>query len=215
MLPPAFTKVNKYIFDPAAYAWNLPSGFSCPAAEQCLAKADRKTGKVWNGPKQTYKCYSAVYERFPTVRNRVWANFDAVRGKDASEIAVTLLRCFPKKAKRVRPHISGDFYSQDYFDGWLQFIRAMPHVHFWAFTKSLPFWIKRFDKIPENFTLTASRGGKFDNLIEQHKLKSATVVYSIAEASERGLPLDTDDKLAAYGNQSFALMENFKGEKVK
>lgn len=35
------------------------------------------------------------------------------------------------------------------------------------------------------------------------------------EASERGLLIDTDDKLAAYGTQSFALMENFKGEKVK
>ena len=212
MLPPAFTKVNKYIFDPRAYAWNLPSGYSCPAAVECLAKADRETGKVWNGPEQTYKCYSAVYERYPSVRNRVWANFESVRGKSPVEVAMVLLGCFPK-AERVRIHTSGDFFSQDYFDGWLRVIRATPRVHFWAFTKSLPFWISRIDSIPDNFVLTASMGGRHDDMVSQYNLKSATVVYSQREADELDLQIDTDDKLAAHGKDSFALMENFKGEK--
>ena len=62
-MKPAFTKVNRYIFDPKAWSWSIPSGTTCPGAEQCLAKVDRETGHMTNGPKQTFKCYAAVSER--------------------------------------------------------------------------------------------------------------------------------------------------------
>ena len=55
-MKPAFTKVNRYIFDPKAFSWSLPSGTTCPGAEACLAKVDRVTGKSTNGPKQEFKC---------------------------------------------------------------------------------------------------------------------------------------------------------------
>lgn len=211
-LKPAFTKVNRYIFDPAAYSWNIPSGWTCPAAEQCLAKADRDSGKITNGPAQKFKCYSAMTERYPSVRKRLWANFEAVKGKTPDEIC-NVLQCLPAKAKRVRIHSAGDFFSQNYFDGWLQFIRTRPDVHFWAFTKSLPFWIARINDIPSNLILQASYGGKHDHLIEKHGLKSAKVVWSTQEADALGLQIDTDDRLAAYGERSFALLENFSKAK--
>ena len=207
-MKPAFTKVNRYIFDPSAYSWNLPSGWSCPAALECLAKADRHTGKITNGAAQVFKCYSATTERYPSVRSRLWANFDAVTKKTPTEVA-DVLRCLPTKAKRVRIHSAGDFFSQDYFDGWLQFIRSRPDVHFWAFTKSLPFWICRKNVIPRNLILQASFGGKHDSLIQEHGLKSARVVWTKLEASDLGLKIDTDDSLAAFGSESFALLENF------
>lgn len=211
-LRPAFTKVNQYVFDKDAVSWSLPSGTTCPGALECLARADRSTGKIWNGPHQKFRCYSAVTERFPSVRRRLWCNFDAVRGKSAAEVA-DVLECLPKKARLVRVHTAGDFFSQDYFDGWLAFCRSKPDVRFWAFTKSLPFWVSRLGSIPANLILQASYGGRHDDLIAAHKLKYAKVVWSNQEASRLGLAIDQDDYLAAYGTQPFALIENFTGDK--
>jgi len=205
----AFTTGNTYLFAPDAWTWNLPSGFTCPAATACLTYADERTGAITNGPQQTFKCYSAVTERFPGVRKRCWANFRAVQKKDADEVFKTLQKIWPARAQFVRIHAGGDFFSQDYFDGWLQVCRAHPSVRFWAFTKSLTYWLARLDDIPANLNLQASYGGRHDALIEQHGLKYALVVYSAAEAAERGLAFDTDDLMAAYGSESFALLENF------
>ena len=208
-MKPAFTKVNRYIFDPKAWSWSIPSGTTCPGAEQCLAKVDRGTGKITNGPKQTFKCYAAVSERYPSVRKRYWANFDAVRGKKCDEVAHVLSECFPKNAKRVRVHTAGDFFSEEYFKGWMQFAAAKPDVQFWAFTKSLPFWVRNIDLVPSNMEIQASYGGKWDNMIEEHGLKYAKVVWSREEAESLGLEIDTNDKLAAFPGPSFALVENF------
>jgi hypothetical protein len=211
-LRPAFTKVNQYVFDNGAVSWSLPSGTTCPGALKCLARADRHTGKIWNGPHQKFRCYSAVTERFPSVRRRLWCNFDAVRGKSPAEVA-SILECLPRKASRVRIHTAGDFFSQDYFDGWLIFCRSKPSVRFWAFTKSVPFWVRRLSDIPANLILQASYGGRHDDLIAKHGLKYARVVWSRQEATSLGLVIDEDDYLAAYGTRPFALIENFAGAK--
>lgn len=211
---PAFTKANRYLFDPSIYSWNIPSGWTCPGAAQCLAKADKDTGKISNGPAQVFKCYSAMTERYPSVRKRLWANFDAVARKTPQEVC-QVLQCLPAKARLVRIHAAGDFFSQSYFDGWLDFVRTRPEVHFWAFTKSLPYWIDRINEIPENLVLQASHGGKHDALIERHGLKSARVVWSEDEAASLNLKIDTDDRLAAFGTESFALLENFTKKKTK
>ena len=208
-MKPAFTKANRYLFDPKAWSWSLPSGTTCPGAEQCLAFVDRETGQMTNGSKQVFKCYSAMTERYPSVRERYWANFYAVKGKRAEQVAQVLTDCFPKKATKVRIHSAGDFYSETYFLGWLAFIRSKPDVLFWAFTKSLPFWVDHINEIPANLMLQASYGGKYDDLIEKHKLKFAKVVWSKEEADQLGLQIDSDDSLAALQDKPFALLENF------
>lgn len=208
-MKPAFTKVNRYVFDPKAMSWSLPSGTTCPGAEQCLAKADRTTGKITNGPKQKFKCYSAQGERYPSVRSRYWANFDAVRGKTSNEVCDILSDCWPIKARRNRTHTAGDFFSEQYFLGWMEFAASKPDVQFWAFTKSIPFWVGNMGSVPKNMELQASYGGRWDSLIEEHELKFARVVWSPEEAEKLGLKIDTDDRLAAYPGPSFALLENF------
>lgn len=208
-MKPAFTKVNRYIFDPKAWSWSIPSGTTCPGAEQCLARVDRDTGRMTNGPKQTFKCYSAVGERYPSVRERYWANFEAVRGKKAEEVRQVLEDCFPKNAKRIRVHTAGDFFCEQYFIGWMHFAISKPDVQFWAFTKSLPIWIRNKSAVPCNMEIQASFGGKWDRLIDEHGLKYARVVWSRDEADELGLEIDTDDKMAAFPGPPFALLENF------
>ena len=103
--------------------------------------------------------------------------------------------------------MSGDFYSQDYFDMWLQICRDNPNVEFWAYTKSLNYWVNRLNEIPNNLTLTASRGGKHDNLIERHDLKNVEIIKTKDQA--KGRPIDTCDDQARLPNVNFCLLDNF------
>jgi hypothetical protein len=73
----------------------------------------------------------------------------------------------------------------------------------------LTFWVKHRNIIPDNLILTASRGGKWDQLIDTHNLREVVVVYSAEEADELGLELDNDDSHAADPNnkdKNFALL---------
>jgi hypothetical protein len=94
----------------------------------------------------------------------------------------------------------------NYFDAWLELAVRRPDVRFYAYTKSLPFWIKRRAILPDNFLLTASRGGKADHLIDEHGLREARVVFTEQEADDLGLEIDHDDSHAALPGPSFALL---------
>lgn len=192
-----FLRKTKY-YEGVVYEWNLPSGFSCPFAKECLVKVDRKTGKFQDKSNQ-YKCYSAVAERFPAVREHRWNNFEGVLKGGIPPL--------PSKAKAVRIHASGDFYNQEYFDMWLQVCRDNPDVEFWAYTKSLIYWVNRLASIPSNLTLTASRGGRHDHWIEEFGLKNVEVIKHPSQA--RGRPIDTCDDQARLPDVNFCLLDNF------
>jgi hypothetical protein len=55
-----------------------------------------------------------------------------------------------------------------------------------------------------NFLVTASYGGKYDQLISQLELRSAKVVFTEAEAKK--LPIDHNDNHAATIGGNFALL---------
>ena len=196
-----FLRKTKY-YEGVVYEWNLPSGFTCPFAMECLVKVDRHTGKFDNKSK-AYRCYSAMQERFPAVRNHRWANFDFLRDGGKPEI--------PKKAEAVRIHMSGDFYSQDYFDMWLDICNENPKIEFWAYTKSLKYWVKRINEIPDNLILTASKGGRNDNLIDEYNLKNVEIIKTKEDAKEK--PIDTCDDQARIPNVNFCLLDNFAKKK--
>jgi hypothetical protein len=181
------------------YEFNLPAGWSCPFAKDCKIKVSRYSGKFdIIGTK--FRCYAAMSERFPGVREARWKNFDAVRAGEPIII--------PVDATHVRIRGSGDFFSQDYFDYWLDLCREHPSVIFWAFTKSLPFWLRRREEIPKNLTLTAGKGSVCDNLIKLFGLKYAEVFSDVRRALVSGLKIDYDDSLAMSGSESFALLDN-------
>ena len=202
----SFTKKTTY-YSGIVYEWNLPTGHTCPFADDCLVKVDRDSGKFLNRSK-TYRCYAANAERFPGVRNSRWVNFEnAKKG---------IIPKLPSTAKAVRIHASGDFFSQAYFDLWLQFCRDNSEVEFWAYTKSLNYWVSRLNQIPSNLVLTASYGGRQDELIKTYNLKHAIVIPNKDAAI--GMPIDINDDLARTPDISFYLLDNFstlKGLKMK
>jgi hypothetical protein len=162
-----------------------------------------------------FRCYAASMEcGFPSVRKSRWKNFDQLKGKSFEEM-VSLLEEGVKQDDMgyVRTGGSGDFFNQTYFDAWMEVARRFPNKLFYTYTKSLPYWIARINEIPSNFKLTASKGGKCDDLIAKYNLVFAQVVYSEEEAKELGLEIDHDDSLAMKAEKSFALLIHGQGKK--
>ena len=193
--------------DAAIFTFSLPAGYSCPYAQDCLSRANRRTGRIKDGPDTKFRCYAASMEIRESVRRSRWHNFRLLQAcksmEDMTALILTSLSCF---AGYVRVHCSGDFFSQDYFDAWLEAARLRHRTLFYAYTKSLPYWTARLGIIPSNLVLTASKGGQHDHLIEAHALRYAQVVYSEAEAAALGLPIDHDDSHAMQPTGNFALL---------
>lgn len=194
--------------------FSLPSGHSCPAALECLSKADQETGKITDGESTEFRCYAAMQEaRHTHVRKLRWTNFTLLRKKSRKQMFTMLMASLRPHHDRyiknhdqnpiIRAHVGGDFFNQSYFLAWMDLARAFSPTWFYAYTKRLDLWTRHMDIIPSNFELNASRGGLHDKLIEQHKLKSAEVVYSRDEAKQKGLEIDHDDSKAYTRGPSF------------
>lgn len=196
------------------FSFDLLSGFSCPFAKECLSKAivNPDTGKrtIKDGPDTQFRCFSASQEvQYTNVYNRRKENFETLRGLESEEILDHLTAAMPTKMGICRIHVAGDFYNQKYFDAWLAMAARFPGTLFYAYTKSLNFWLVRRKEVNglPNFVLTASYGGRLDSQIGKRRLRYAKVVFSTAEAGK--LDIDHDDSHAADPDkkrQSFALL---------
>jgi len=196
------------------WSFNLPSGYSCPGAKKCFSKADKITGKITDGKHTLYRCFSASDEaRSPQARAQRWHNFDLLRKlKNFNDMAMLINQSLPSVDIDVlRIHVSGDFYSLSYFVAWIQVAKDNRNIRFYAYTKSVNYWVYCIDQdisIPSNLILNASRGGRYDKLIDDPKylLKSAKVVFSPEQAEQKGLQIDHNDSLAMTPGSSFALL---------
>jgi len=200
--------------DKLVHTFSLPAGKTCPGALDCKSMAIESNGNrtIKDGPHTKFRCFAASQEVLytNTYEARLF-NLNALKacGKGQSgqnKMTKLILSSLPKKAKYIRVHVSGDFFAQSYFNTWLCVATVTPKVLFYAYTKSLPLWVAKLGWIPNNFVLTASIGGKFDDLIAQHNLRSARVVYSEDEANQLGLTIDHDDSLAMTNSGDFALL---------
>ena len=190
--------------------FSLPAGYTCPGAEKCLAWFDRKEKRLVDGPKSEHRCFAASMEAYtPTLRASVDRNLAILQEARTTERMTNIIDLSLPAAwlHNVRVHVDGDFYHQDYFLAWMAAARSNPNRWFYAYTKSLPIWIAHRKKVPKNFVLTASWGGKWDSLIEPNKLRSARIVFHPDEAERLGLEIDHDDSHArADDGHDFALL---------
>tara|TARA_R110000744_G_scaffold134893_1_gene244164 strand:+ start:689 stop:1357 length:669 start_codon:yes stop_codon:yes gene_type:complete len=188
------------------YTFSIPAGTSCPFAVECKTTADKAWGTITDGANQKYRCYAASDEaRSPQVRAARHWNFELLRRETEEEMFHRIQASIPKKAKIVRIHVSGDFFNQRYFNAWARVARSNPSILFYAYTKSLKYWIDG-DETPSNLKLTASWDNSNSFVIEMKNLKYARVVFSEEEAAKLGLEIDHDDSHAYGGDESFALL---------
>jgi hypothetical protein len=199
------------------YSLDLLSGWSCPFASACLSKvhtgADGKRFVI-DGPDTEWRCFDTSQEAvYPSVYNMRLRNFDILRqAKSTSAMVDKLLETFPEKSCGVlRVSVAGDIFNPHYFKALTELARLNPDVLFYAYTKSLRYWIADRARVRrlDNLVLTASYGGRDDDLIKRHRLRFARVVYSTYQARQERLPIDHDDSHAAdpvRSGQSFALL---------
>lgn len=197
---------------PNIFTFSLPAGYSCPGAKECLSRAVKQPEgnyRLVDGKDTKIRCFAAIDEALkPAVRLARWHNFDALKGKTKEQMIELLEMSMPGVRWKfmVRIHVSGDFFNQNYFDAWMEVARRFPNTLFYAYTKELRFWVARLDSIPANVNLVASYGGRWDSMIEQHKLRSVKIVLSEQEAEVLNLELDHDDSHAYEGKTDFALL---------
>jgi len=195
------------------YSFSTLSGVNCPYAKECRSQAtvDAEGKKhIEDGPHTLFRCFSASQEViFSTVYNTRKANVEliALAARSESEATELVLSQLPDGI--IRLNIGGDFPTKRYFKVWINVAKARPKQLFYAYTKSLPFWVAYLNEIPDNLILTASYGGYRDDLIEKNNLRYVKVVYSVAEARKLKLPIDHDDShacLPKLRNKNFSLL---------
>jgi hypothetical protein len=208
-------ELSEYLKDKRKiYSLDLLSGYSCPYAKACLSKAVVQSDgrrKIKDGKDNEFRCFSASQEvQYTNVYNLRKHNFDLLRQTDVHK-DLLLMDSMPKDAGIVRIHVAGDFFNSEYMWAWWLTASENPDKLFYAYTKSLRYWIDIVNEMPilDNFILTASYGGSNDYMIDEHNLRSTKVVFSEAEAEKLGLEIDHDDSHAArpsLRDKDFALL---------
>lgn len=199
--------------------FSILSGSTCPGAKDCKAwvrVTDDGAGglkrKLEEAPDAKFRCFSASQEiAFTSVFKSRQHNTQLLqKARTKENMTKLLLEGLSEHAGLLRVHIAGDFYNQAYFDAWMAVAKARPRTRMYAYTKSITYWkdyLRRHGKLPANFRLTASLGGKFDHLVDKKRMCYAVVVRHPEEAVALGLPIeDTDDSLAQEATAPFALV---------
>jgi len=198
------------IENPKVYSFSLLSGFSCPFATDCqtYSIANKVTGKrtLLDGKYSKYRCFSASQEnQYTDTYNQRKHNFDLLLENRDNYMDMTelILKSLPNKVDIIRVHVGGDFFSSDYMLAWYLVAQLNPNIKFYAYTKSIQWQVENEYARPSNFSMTASYGGKQDSWIDEHKIKSAKVVF---HPSETNLPVDKNEYYAINDKGSFALL---------
>ena len=205
--------------------FDLPSGRTCPMASECHSYAVlNKDGKltIKDGDNNKFRCFAASQEaQYPNVYKARKYNLDLIleslKGEYGFYKTYELINASIEKHKtrninKVRIHSSGDFFNGEYLRCWFAVARLNPLMKFYCYSKSLHLFGTNVS-IPDNFFLTASMGGKRDDLIHKGYFKRwAIVVNSEDEAIKKGIEhigkpyeIDKDDS-SCFKPDPFALL---------
>ncbi len=162
------------------YNFGIPAQSTCLWAKSCIAYCYAKKGAyAWSNVKPAFE------RRLETT-------------KTAEFIPMMIGEILSKKATHIRIHDSGDFYSREYLHKWFKIMESLPHVQFYAYSKSLPLFTN--ERLPSNFTLIKSLGGKADDSIDLSKDRHARIFRSNTELELAGYINASDDDLKAISN---------------
>lgn len=125
-------------------SFSLPSGITCSqeACATCYA----------------HGCYAHKIERLrPNVHRTYLENYQECLN-NLSTVEKELMEYFQdlNSPRYFRIHVSGDFYSADYFHMWLRIAEKNPATCFLAFTKQYDIVKERIHSLPANFRLVWS-----------------------------------------------------------
>lgn len=156
---------------------------TCPAAKDCIKGCYARQGTfTWSNVNQAYENRLELTKQI---------NF-------VDTIVNELDR--RKTIKIVRIHDSGDFYNKEYLNKWLEIINKKPNIRFYAYTKMIPLFLGL--KLPKNFTVIYSYGGKFDSEIDTSKDRHSKVFNSLSELKKHKYSDVTTNDIKAMGKSN-------------
>jgi hypothetical protein len=162
------------------YNFGIPAQSTCLWADKCKKYCYASKGAyIWSNVKP-------AFER----------RLEATKRDDFPQVMIAEIT--KKKADVIRIHDSGDFYSREYLHKWFKVMESLPQVKFYAYSKSLP--LLDGVKLPANFTLIKSEGGKRDDLINPDSDRHARIFKTEAELIAAGYANASNNDLIAIGN---------------
>ena len=160
--------------------------FGIPAQDTCL----------WAGDCKKY-CYASKGAYiWSNVKPAFQRRLDATKQDNFPELMIAEI--LKLNASVIRIHDSGDFYSREYLHKWFKVMDSLPHIKFYAYSKSLPLF--KGERLPDNFTLIKSIGGKRDDLIDITSDRHARIFKTESELIANGYANASNNDLIAIGN---------------
>jgi len=161
----------------AVWGWSIPAVTTCPGATSaCLTSCYAKRGNFV----------------FPAIQNFFRQNYEGSQEESFVEVMSGLI--LQKQCRVFRIHISGDFYSKEYIEKWIQivgnvnkrlgktgeFCRFYFYTRSWRIKELLPA-LRRFAKMPHVYAwLSADRSSGVPA-----KVGNARIAYMSASDEER------------------------------
>jgi len=172
---------------------------TCPNAGKCAIGCFAKSGAY---------LFSNVAKAYET-------RLQVALSDDFSSLIQTELNAIIKRNKNnaplfIRIHDSADFFDETYYNKWLVIMLNNPNVNFYAYTKMISFFKAR--KIPSNFTVIFSYGGKEDHLIDPINDRHSLVFENAIDlVNANYVNASHDDMLAIGKNKRIGLI--YHGQK--
>lgn len=103
----------------AFWQWSITAGVTCPGKSHLCDS----------------RCYAQKgFYSMPNVQKSLEKNYSLSRSNKFPEQMINAIR--KQKARLVRIHVAGDFYSAEYASKWRAIISASPETRFLAYTRS-------------------------------------------------------------------------------
>ena len=180
---------NKRVLNFSLPAYKTETGKTvCPFAKDCIKYCYAQKGNY----------------RFPSVQKGLNKRYKLTKTPDfvpMMNATITL-----ERPTHIRIHDSGDFYSVEYLNKWIQIAKDNKSVIFYAYTKSIKFFINGL-KLPKNLKIIFSEGSKTDNLINTKKHRHARIFKDITTLLSAGyIDASNNDLKAITKNKKVGLV---------
>ena len=160
--------------------------FGIPAQNTC----------IWAGECKKY-CYASKGAYiWSNVKPAFQRRYETTKQDNFPQLMIAEI--IKKKASHIRIHDSGDFYSKEYLHKWFKVMDSLPEVTFYAYSKSLPLF--EGVKLPKNFVLIKSEGGKRDDLINPTTDRHARIFKTEQDLLNAGYVNASENDLKAIGD---------------
>ena len=158
-------KVRAFNFGIPAYR-SASGKVTCPMAGKCVSFCYAKKGAyTWSNVKPAFE---KRYELSKT---------DKFITKITAEIIL-------KEPDYIRIHDSGDYYSKEYLNKWIEIAKRNSDVRFYSYTNSVQM-LKNVD-LPDNFDVIFSSSGKQVDLINKDIDRHSEIFKTESELLEKG-----------------------------